>query len=196
MQCVQETCNFDTIFSYLTCGNYDVSAASHPTLFTQQHPANRSNAVFAVFFCSSATICLRGEHDASKPTMLDHELTTHVSVCAASARAARSARPWPTSSRCTPSCRRTVRLAVLNRAAFLLHCVEIHVCTAISGLGLDKAIEDCKYRMSRYSVTPNVRCCTLKPCPCACRGAESVSSLVSINFFYNFLCPPPSLRRC
>jgi len=21
--CVQETCNFDTIFSYLTCGNYD-----------------------------------------------------------------------------------------------------------------------------------------------------------------------------
>ena len=22
-QCVQETCNFDTIFSYLTCGNYD-----------------------------------------------------------------------------------------------------------------------------------------------------------------------------
>jgi len=25
--CVQETCNFDAIFAYLTCGNYDVSTA-------------------------------------------------------------------------------------------------------------------------------------------------------------------------
>ena len=25
------------------------------------------------------------------------------------------------------------------------------------GLGFDKAVEECKYRMSRYSVTPNVR---------------------------------------
>ena len=26
----------------------------------------------------------------------------------------------------------------------------------VRSLGLDKAIEDCKYRMSRYSVTPNM----------------------------------------
>ena len=61
VQCVQETCNFDTVFAYLTCGNYDFRYD------------------------------LSGGEHVVKPTQLDHELTT-LSVCAASASAARCAR--------------------------------------------------------------------------------------------------------
>lgn len=32
-QCVQETCNFDTIFSYLTCGNYDFRCKLSPLIY-------------------------------------------------------------------------------------------------------------------------------------------------------------------
>ena len=39
----------------------------------------------------------------------------------------------------------------------MAHEINMYAIVQKEGLGLDKAIEDCKHRMSRYSVTPNVR---------------------------------------
>jgi len=77
--CVQETCNFDTLFAYLTCGNYDF------------------------------------RYDLSK-----------------------GLRP-----------RRAVRTA-------MSHELMMYSIVQKEGLGLDKAVEIAKDRMSRYSVTPNM----------------------------------------
>lgn len=77
--CVQETCNFDALFAYLTCGNYDF------------------------------------RYDLSK-----------------------GLRP-----------RRSVRTAMQHE--IMMYCI-----VQKEGLGLDKAVEVAKDRMSRYSVTPNM----------------------------------------
>lgn len=77
--CVQETCNFDAIFAYLTCGNYDF------------------------------------RYDIQK-----------------------GLRP-----------RRSVRTAMANE-------INMYAIVQKDQMGLDKAIEEVKYRMSRYSVTPNM----------------------------------------
>jgi len=77
--CVQETCNFDAIYAYLTCGNYDF------------------------------------RYDMQK-----------------------GLRP-----------RRSVRTA-------MAHEVNMFAIVQKDQMGLDKAVEEVKYRMSRYSVTPNM----------------------------------------
>jgi len=77
--CVQETCNFDAIFAYLTCGNYDF------------------------------------RYDIQK-----------------------GLRP-----------RRSVRTA-------MAHEINMYAIVQKEQQGLDKAVEDVKFRMSRYSVTPNM----------------------------------------
>ena len=77
--CVQETCNFDALFAYLTCGNYDF------------------------------------RYDMQK-----------------------GLRP-----------RRSVRMA-------MSHEIMFYAIVQKEGLGLDKAVEEAKSRMSRYNVTPNM----------------------------------------
>jgi len=77
--CVQETCNFDAIFAYLTCGNYDF------------------------------------RYDIQK-----------------------GLRP-----------RRSVRTAMANE-------INMYGIVQKDQMGLDKAVEEVKYRMSRYSVSPNM----------------------------------------
>tara|TARA_B100001173_G_C16026007_1_gene564064 strand:+ start:3118 stop:3465 length:348 start_codon:yes stop_codon:yes gene_type:complete len=83
--CVQETCNFDVIFSYLTCGNYDF------------------------------------RYDMAK-----------------------SLRP-----------KRSVKIAMQHELMMYGICQK-------EGLGLDKAVEEVKFRMSRYGVTPNMM--VIPPC--------------------------------
>jgi len=77
--CVQETCNFDAIFAYLSCGNYDF------------------------------------RYDIQK-----------------------NLRP-----------RRSVRTA-------MAHEINMFAIVQKDQMGLDKAVEETKFRMSRYSVTPNM----------------------------------------
>jgi len=79
LQCVQETCNFDCLFSYLTCGNYDF------------------------------------RYDIQK-----------------------GLRP-----------RRSVRTA-------MAHEIMFYAIVQKEDLGFDKAVEEAKARMSRYSVKPNM----------------------------------------
>ena len=77
--CVQETCNFDTLYAYLTCGNYDFN------------------------------------YDRLK-----------------------NLRP-----------KRNIRTA-------MHHEIMMYGIAQKEELGFDKAVEECKYRMSRYGVTPNM----------------------------------------
>jgi hypothetical protein len=77
--CVQETCNFDVLYAYLTCGNYDFN------------------------------------YDRSK-----------------------NLRP-----------KRNIRTA-------MNHEVMMYAIAQKEQLGFDKAVEECKYRMSRYGVSPNM----------------------------------------
>jgi hypothetical protein len=77
--CVQETCNFDALYAYLTCGNYDFN------------------------------------YDRSK-----------------------NLRP-----------KRNIRTA-------MNHEIMMHGICQKEQMGFDKAVEECKYRMSRYGVSPNM----------------------------------------
>ena len=77
--CVQETCNFDTLYAYLTCGNYDFN------------------------------------YDRSK-----------------------NLRP-----------KRNIRTAMNNE-------IMLYGIAQKEQLGFDKAVEECKHRMSRYGVSPNM----------------------------------------
>ena len=120
------------------------------------------------------------------PTPLTCPLTPFACF-AACAPAARSARPWLTRL-CAPPrpCLHTaVQLAVSHQNSLLCAQDVLHRAGPFcarqrrrpkhlpsrrsppcpwqkEGLGMDRAIEECKYRMSRYSVTPNVSL-TLKP---------------------------------
>ena len=140
---------------------------------------------------TSATTCPRGErgvrlysHPPARPRAN--------AALAGSARAARCARPWRTRSRCTVnSAFRPANCPFGSRAphrpplAHRSHRAEgrprprrappplahptprprsrSRSCSYANRA--QKAIEDCKHRMSRYSVTPNVRGTTLHPCP-------------------------------
>ena len=43
MQCVQETCNFDTLYAYLTCGNYDFNYDRNKNLYAPLPKPAHSN---------------------------------------------------------------------------------------------------------------------------------------------------------
>ena len=85
---MQETCNFDVLYAYLTCTNYDFS------------------------------------YDRSK-----------------------NLRP-----------KRNIKNA-------MNHEIMLYGIAQKEQLGFDKAVEECKYRMSRYGVTPNARHRRLNPMP-------------------------------
>ena len=57
--CVQETCNFDTLFAYLTCGNYDVSLSHKHRHVTRLHAQLKAHT-FRSLARSSATTSPRG----------------------------------------------------------------------------------------------------------------------------------------
>ena len=77
-------------------------------------------------------------------------------------RVARSALPWPTRSTCTRSFRRSSRGETLSAPLSTRPTPHTHICVLLLLFhSLDKAVEDVKFRMSRYSVTPNVRCAPL-----------------------------------
>ena len=78
-QCVQETCNFDAIFSYLTCGNYDFR-------YDMQSKKRDDHTI-----------------TPSKPRITLTRLLDSCHLQRVSARAARSETPWLTKLCSTPS---------------------------------------------------------------------------------------------
>jgi len=56
----------------------------------------------------------------------------------------------------------------------MAHEIQMYAIVQKDGLGLDKAVEDCKHRMSRYSVTPNVHW-RIRTLPVRRRGAACTS---------------------
>ena len=80
----------------------------------------------------------------------------------------------------------------------MAHDINMYGIVQKDQMGLDKAVEETKFRMSRYSVTPNVRVRSLKLCPYACRGAACTTRLwflrwssyiVTFSMMLKWACP-------
>lgn len=144
---VQETCNFDALYAYRKH-----SAIEHP--FTHLFAEQFSCRVQSLVEITTSIVSAPRLHPSSLRSCTDRVHWRFVDDRAKNLRPRRNIR-----TAMNHEIMMFVRHSNTKRASFTNNCLQFcrYAIAQKEGLGFDKAVEECKYRMSRYGVTPNVR---------------------------------------